>query len=126
VLKAARSAEQLPDLPDAQVEILCALPAGVVRAPGELAAELGLSRPTVSNLLRAMETSGLITRRASAENRRGVDVRASDLALGLFERFDRASERVLADVLSLLPTDDRAALVAALPALERLRDAAST
>ena len=73
-----------------------------------------------------METSGLITRRASAENRRGVDVRASDLALGLFERFDRASERVLADVLSLLPTDDRAALVAALPALERLRDAAST
>jgi len=81
---------------------------------------------TASNLLRAMETSGLITRRASAENRRGVDVRASDLALGLFERFDRASERVLADVLSLLPTDDRAALVAALPALERLRDAAST
>lgn len=122
LLKAARAAEHLPDLPDAQIEVLRALPAGVVRSPGELAVELGLSRPTVSNLLRAMEAAGLVTREVPAADRRRVEVRASTRALGLFERFDRASADVLVEALALLTDDERAALTAALPAFERLRD----
>ncbi|UOQ90956.1 MarR family transcriptional regulator [Agromyces endophyticus] len=122
LLKAARSAEHLPDLPDAQIEVLRALPRGVVRSPGDLATELGLSRPTVSNLLKAMEAAGLVVRTAAADDRRRVEVSASTRALGLFDRFDRASEAILVDALARLDDADRAALAAALPALERLRD----
>ncbi|MGX5696021.1 MarR family winged helix-turn-helix transcriptional regulator [Agromyces soli] len=123
LLKAARAAEHLPELPEAQIEVLRALPADAVRSPGELAAELGLSRPTVSNLLRDMEHDGLVTREASAADRRRVEVRASTRALGLLARFDRASAAILVATLAELDDADREALAAALPALERLRDA---
>lgn len=122
LLKAARSAEHLPELPDAQIEVLRTLPAGAARSPGELAAELGLSRPTVSNLLKAMESAGLVTREVPEGDRRRVEVRASARAIGLLERFDRASAAILAEALAGLGDADRAALAAAVPALERLRD----
>jgi DNA-binding MarR family transcriptional regulator len=123
LLRVARSAEHLPEIPDAQIEVLRALPAGRESSPGELADELGLSRPTISNLLRDMERAKLVTRRGSTDDRRRVVVAASDRALDLLARFDRAGAEVLAEVLGRLGDDDRRALDAALPALERLRDA---
>ena len=42
LLRAARTAEHLPDIPDAQIEVLRALPTGTVRS-GEMSP---LSRPT--------------------------------------------------------------------------------
>lgn len=123
LLRAARTAEQLPDLPDAQVEVLRSLPAGTVRSPAEIAGELTLSRTTVSNLLGTMETAGLITRETDPHDRRRVAVRASARATGLLGRFDQASATLLAEAIAALPDDDRVALAAALPALERLRDA---
>ncbi|MFD5863611.1 MarR family winged helix-turn-helix transcriptional regulator [Agromyces sp. NPDC127015] len=122
LLKAARTAAHLPDLPDAHIEVLRALPRGVMRSPGELATELGLSRPTVSNLLKAMESAGLVTREVPETDRRRVEVRASTRALSLFDRFDGASEAILVASLARLDDADRAALAVALPALERLRD----
>lgn len=123
LLRVARSAEHLPEIPDAQIEVLRALPAGAERTSGELAEELGLSRPTISNLLRDMERAGLIARRGATDDRRRVLVAASDRAVDLLDRFDRASATVLADVLERLDPDDRRALDAALGAFERLRDA---
>lgn len=123
LLRVARSAEHLPEIPDAQIEVLRALPVGTERTSGELAAELGLSRPTISNLLRDMEGAGLIARRAATEDRRRVLVAASARATDLLERFDRASASVLADVLDRLGDEDRRVLDDALGALERLRDA---
>ena len=37
LLASARAAEHLPEIPDAQVEVIRALPRGVVSSPGELA-----------------------------------------------------------------------------------------
>ena len=37
LLRAARTAEHLPEIPDAQVEVLRASPVGVVRSPAEIA-----------------------------------------------------------------------------------------
>ena len=99
LLRVARSAEHLPEIPDAQIEVLRALPAGRESSPGELADELGLSRPTISNLLRDMERAKLVTRRGSTDDRRRVVVAASDRALDLLARFDRAGAEVLAEVL---------------------------
>jgi DNA-binding MarR family transcriptional regulator len=126
LLAAARAAEDLPEIPDAQIEIIRALPAGVVATPGELATRLGMSRPTVSNLLRAMESAGLIVRRQRDDDRRGVTVAASARALDLFQRFDLASARLIAAAAATLSEPDRAALAAAAPALDRLRAALAT
>jgi hypothetical protein len=46
----------------------------------------------------------------------------STSALGLLGRFDQASAAMLSRAIDGLPGDDRAAIAAALPALERLRD----
>ncbi|MEU4163995.1 MarR family transcriptional regulator [Actinoplanes sp. NPDC026670] len=123
LLTAARAAEHLPEIPDAQIEIIRALPRDTVTTPGELAERLGLSRPTVSNLLTQMETAGLIERRPRPANRRQVEVLATARALDLFDRFDLASGDIVAAAAATLTDTDRAALAAALPALERLRDA---
>ncbi|WP_353816555.1 MarR family winged helix-turn-helix transcriptional regulator [Agromyces sp. SYSU T00266] len=122
LLGAARRREGLPELQDAQIEVIRALPRGTVASPSELAESLGLGRPTVSNLLNRMERDGLVARTPRAGDGRGVDVVASAHALDLFVRFDRASAAIVADAASVLPADDLDALDAALPALERLRD----
>ena len=122
LLRAVRSAEHLPDIPDAQVEVLRALPADTARSPADIAEELSLSRTTVSNLLRTMEAAGLVKREADPLDGRRVEVRASARAIGLLRRFDDATAALLAAAVDALPPAERAALGAALPALERLRD----
>ncbi|MFH8252633.1 MarR family winged helix-turn-helix transcriptional regulator [Microbacterium sp. B2969] len=123
LLGAARAAERLPDIPDAQVEVIRALPRGAAHSPGELAALLGLSRSAVSNLLAAMEKRGLVTRRAKTGDRRQVEVVATPTAHGLFDRFDAASVALVGAAAADLDPADRDVLAAAIPALERLRDA---
>ncbi|KQO97446.1 MarR family winged helix-turn-helix transcriptional regulator [Leifsonia sp. Leaf264] len=120
LLASARAAEKLPEIPDAQIEVIRALPRGVVSSPGELADQLGLSRSTVSNLLTLMEERGLIARRPSADDGRRVEVLASAHALTLFQKFDSASAALVAEASLSLPRADRDALAAAVPALERL------
>lgn len=122
LVKLARSDVRLPELPDSQIELLRALPSGAVRPPGELAEELGLSRPAVSNLLKTMEAAGLVTRHVAEVNRRYVDVKASPRAVRRLARFDRASAKRLGEAIEALTEGEREALVAALPALERVRD----
>ena len=119
---AARAAADLPDLPDAQIEVIRALPRGCVRRPGELASTLGLSRPTVSNLLNTMESRGLIARHVPEIDRRNVEVTATPEALELFDRFDEASAAIVDRALSLLTEDERRAVANVLPALERLSE----
>ncbi len=123
LLAAARAAERLPEIPDAQIEVIRALPRGTVATSGELAARLGLNRSTVSNLLTAMEAAGLVARRQHTGDRRRVEIAATARALDLFDRFDHASAALVSAAAATLPDGDRAALAAALPALERLRDA---
>jgi DNA-binding MarR family transcriptional regulator len=121
LLAAARAVEHLPEIPDAQIEIVRALPRGTVAGPGELAERLRLSRSTVSNLLTTMEANGLVERRPRPGNHRHVDVRATAKALDLFDRFDLASGNLVARAAATLSATDRSALAAAVPALERLR-----
>ena len=120
VLASARAQEHLPDIPDAQVEVIRALPRGTILSPGDLARRLGRNRSTVSNLLAAMERSGLVARRSHDGDRRQVEVLASAAALDWFERFDRASSAIVGNAIAGLPAPDAEALEAAIPALERL------
>jgi DNA-binding MarR family transcriptional regulator len=122
LLKGARAAAELPDIPDAQIELLRALPRGAQKSPGELATGLGLGRSTVSNLLKLLEQAGLVDRTTNGADGRRVAVRATERALDLLERFDRASGVLLGGAVARLTAAERAALVAAVPALERLRE----
>ncbi|MEV5646993.1 MarR family transcriptional regulator [Nocardia sp. NPDC052254] len=123
LLNATRAVEHLPEIPDAQIEIIRALPPGTAVTSGELAHHLGLSRPTVSNLLTTMEAAGLIERCPRPGDRRRVDILTTARARDLFARFDTASSTLMSGAVGTLDPADRAALTAALPALERLRDA---
>jgi DNA-binding MarR family transcriptional regulator len=122
LLAAAREREALPEISDAQIEVLRALPRESSATPSALADQLGLGRSTISNLLASMERAGLVTRRSRSDDRRQVDVAASERALGYFDRFDRASAELVAEAAASLSRDDVIALEAAIPALERLRD----
>ncbi|MGO1545096.1 MAG: MarR family winged helix-turn-helix transcriptional regulator [Gulosibacter sp.] len=122
LLSAARRREGLPDLSEAQIEVVRALPNGTVSSPGELAKTLSMERSTISNLLRVMERDGLIVRRQSAQDRRGVEVLASAQALDIFARFDAASSAILEESATQLSTQEVGALDAAIPALEKLHE----
>ncbi|MFD7710223.1 MarR family winged helix-turn-helix transcriptional regulator [Streptomyces sp. NPDC059785] len=121
VLRATRNAEGLPDLPEAQIELLRALssePDGL--SPGAAAARLRVAPSTVSNLVRTMSAARLVERVRPEHDQRTVVLTASDEALKLLERYDRASTAALVRVVEELPDADRTALDRALPALDRL------
>lgn len=125
LLSSVRERENLPDIPDAQIEVIRRLPRGTVASPSALADALGLSRSAISNLLAAMERDGLIVRRPGAADRRQVEVIASPAALDYFDRYDSAAAAFVGQAAATLTADERAAIDAALPALERLGDALS-
>ena len=120
VLRAVRVAADLPDLPEAQIEVLRVLAAETSLASGELAARLRLARPTTSNLLTTMRRQGLVERERIDEDLRRVVVRPTPHALDLLARYDRASRQVLSTALDSLGADARQAVVAAVPAFEEL------
>lgn len=122
LLAATRAEAGLPELSDAQIDVIRALPRGTSTGPAEIAARLRLSRSTVSNLLGTMEGEGLIERRPAPSDGRRVMVQASAKALDLFDRFDAANSALVAQATSRLDDEERTALAAAVPVLERLCD----
>ncbi|MEV4051930.1 MarR family transcriptional regulator [Amycolatopsis sp. NPDC049688] len=119
LLRRTRAHANLPDLPDAQVEVLRVLVQGGPATPGALASQLQVARSTVSNLLRAMIAAGLVER-GTGEDLRTARVTATPRAADLLARYDTASERVLDEALSELTAADRRAIERAAPALARL------
>ncbi|MER7483595.1 MarR family transcriptional regulator [Streptomyces sp. NPDC126510] len=123
VLQRTRSAEELPDLPEAQIELLRVLSEAGPLAPRDVASRLRVASSTVSNLVRAMTASGLVERRPSSTDLRTVTLVASPHALDLLDRYDRVSAEELRRALSTLAPDSRRAIEEALPALRALQGA---
>ncbi|MFI6930140.1 MarR family winged helix-turn-helix transcriptional regulator [Streptomyces sp. NPDC050287] len=120
VLRATRTTEGLPDLPEAQIELLRVLTADGPLAPREVAARLRIAPSTVSNLVKALVAAGLVERTADPDDARAVVLAPSARALDLLARYDRASASALARAVADLPPADRATLAAALPVLDGL------
>ncbi|MFJ5035258.1 MarR family winged helix-turn-helix transcriptional regulator [Streptomyces sp. NPDC088560] len=115
-----RRAEALPDLPEAQIELLRVLYEAGALTPREAAARLRVAPSTVSNLVRTMTASGLIERTPSSTDLRTVQLTASPHALDLLDRYDRVSTGALRRALVDLAPESRQALDQALPALAEL------
>jgi DNA-binding MarR family transcriptional regulator len=120
VLRATRAAEGLPDLPDTHIEILRTVVDSPDISPKTIADQLGLARPTVSNLIQAMKRERLITLTRGEDDARVVHVTATGLARLLLNRYDTASEALLGTALDALASGERSAIEAALPALSAL------
>ncbi|WP_413804878.1 MarR family winged helix-turn-helix transcriptional regulator [Streptomyces sp. OE57] len=127
VLRATRNAEGLPDLPEAQIELLRALSSSSEGlSPGAAATRVRVASSTVSNLVRTMSAARLVERVRPEHDQRTVVLTASGEALNLLERYDRASTAALTRVVEELSEADRVALDKALPALDRLVTALET
>jgi len=126
VVRATRTAERLPALPESQVSALRKLVARGPLAPAQLAAELDLARPTISNLVRELTAEGLIERRPSDTDGRSALLVPTERARNVLAAFRRGRGEVMARALAGIPTDDRDRLVAALPSCRRLLERLQT
>lgn len=121
VLRNTRAAEGLPDLPDTYIEILRTVATTPAISPRSIADQLGLARPTVSNLIQAMRRDGLLDLARSDKDARVVKVTITDTAAQLLGRYDTASARIVSVALNRLTATERAAIAAAVPALAALQ-----
>ncbi|MGR3933367.1 MarR family winged helix-turn-helix transcriptional regulator [Streptomyces sp. BRA346] len=118
VLRTRHTAD-LPDLPEAQIELLRVLAEGDA-APREVAERLRVAPSTVSNLVRTMTAAGLVERTPSTVDLRTVRLAASPRALEMLDAYDRTSTAALRRALDGLDPSRREALERALPALDDL------
>ncbi|WP_198415998.1 MarR family winged helix-turn-helix transcriptional regulator [Cryobacterium algoricola] len=119
--RATRAAEELPDIPEAQIELLRVL---VVSGPlntRDAAVALRIARPTVSNLVKAMTAAGLVERASTGDLRSAMLV-ATPHARDMLFRFDRTSMATVAAAIARLSPDEQGVLASAIPVLNRLRN----
>lgn len=87
---------------------------------GELAARENVQPPTISRIVGSLEGEGWVERIADESDRRVALVRSTPKARRELARIREERNAYLARRLATLPADDLAAVLAALPALERL------
>jgi DNA-binding MarR family transcriptional regulator len=122
----ARADDELPPLPEAQIEVLRVLAARGPMSPAQLAGALRLARPTVSNLIRAMTAHGLVSRWRSDTDGRAVLLSLSAEAEAMMDSVRRRRTQAFARALAGLPARARDQLDVALPALRQLQQAMET
>ncbi len=88
----------------------------------DLAASEGVTQPSMTALVTALERSGHVTRRSDPSDKRASLVSVTDLGRDYVEHRRRAGADTVVSVLDELTDDERAALAAAVPAMSRLRD----
>ncbi|MFG2191950.1 MarR family winged helix-turn-helix transcriptional regulator [Streptomyces sp. NPDC048639] len=85
-----------------------------------LAAREGVTQPAMTQLVSRLQESGLVTRASDPEDGRVVRVHITDAGREALARRRAARADRLGDLLDRLGPDERAALTAALPAIDAL------
>jgi DNA-binding MarR family transcriptional regulator len=88
----------------------------------DLAASEGVAQPSMTALVSTLEHSGLVERRADPNDRRVVLVALSSDGLDYIRTRQRTLVEEFAQLIDQLPAEQTGALVAAIPALVRLRN----
>ena len=109
-------------LPMARVELLLALEEHQPARVGELARRLRLAPNTVSGLVQVLVETGLVTRGPDPSDRRVAVVGLTAAGRAQLTDWELAHEQRLGGAMERLTAEDRASVVAALPALNRLVD----
>lgn len=90
---------------------------------GDLATQEGIAPPTVSRLVDHLEGAELVRRQTDARDGRSYLVALTPAGEALLAELRTTGTRLLECAMASLGEDDQAALVAAVPVLERLLDA---
>jgi DNA-binding MarR family transcriptional regulator len=110
------------DLSRTATSVLAALRDGGPQRVTTLAGAEGVAQPTMTTLIARLERRGLVARGSDPDDARAVRVAITDQGRERLEA--RRATRVadLADRLGALDAEERAALEAALPALDKLTE----
>jgi DNA-binding MarR family transcriptional regulator len=120
-LRAERLAKGLePGLSDTQLGALASLERHSAMTPGELADHEKVQPPSMTRVIAALEELGLVMRAPHATDRRQVVLTVTDRGREVVQQSRRLREAWLARRLHELTPQERAALRAAAPILEKL------
>jgi DNA-binding MarR family transcriptional regulator len=109
-------------LSPAQLSALVTIEAAGPIRNGDLAARENVAAPTMTRMVGAMEEAGLVSRGADPSDARGSLVSLAPGGAAALRALRRERNNILIEKLAALPPEQRAALEAALPALEALID----
>jgi DNA-binding MarR family transcriptional regulator len=118
---AARSRGGLPVLPPAHALALRLVIAGEGTTPTALAAEMRLSRPMISEIVRKLEAQKLIERRRSHLDGRSVVLTATERGRYVRESFVSGIELAMVEAFGALSAREMQQILRAHAALEHLR-----
>lgn len=107
-------------LPPLQTSVLATLVDHEPLRLSELARREAVTPPTMSRVLAALDDAGLLVRTPDPQDARSALIHLSDAGRDAIERIRTERTAQLAERLERLDADQRAALEAALPALEAL------
>jgi DNA-binding MarR family transcriptional regulator len=107
------------DLSAAQLSTLKMLLEDGVRV-GEIARNLGVRVPSATEQVIKLERAGLASREADPDDSRAVRVVLTAEGRDAVESANRRRNAVMAGILETLSDDDRRALAAALPVIEKI------
>jgi DNA-binding MarR family transcriptional regulator len=107
-------------LSDIQLAALAALERHDSMTPGELAEHEKVQPPSMTRVIAVLEERGLVRREPHATDRRQVILTVTDDGRNVVERVRRRREAWLAQRLQELTPDERQALRAAAPILEKI------
>jgi DNA-binding MarR family transcriptional regulator len=120
-LRAERQTKGLePGLSDTQLAALASLERHSAMTPGELADHEKVQPPSMTRVIAALEELGLVMRAPHATDRRQVVLTVTDRGTEVVQQSRRLREEWLAKRLRELTPEERAALRAAAPVLEKL------
>jgi len=88
----------------------------------DLARVEGVAQPSMTVLVGILERDGLVVRRGDPSDKRVVLIELTAAGMDLIRSRRRAGAQAFAQIIEKLPADETAALLAALPALEHLRE----
>jgi DNA-binding MarR family transcriptional regulator len=88
----------------------------------DLSASEGITQPSMTSLVTALEKSGLVERRQDASDQRVVLVALTEAGAEYLRKRRQAGTEAFARLIADLPPAEAAAIAAAAPALRHLRD----
>ena len=86
----------------------------------DLAAEVALHQSTLTRVVEKLEKQNLVRRERPAHNQRRVEVQITDAGRQIFSFLDDARSQMISDLLDLIPTKRRGAVVDAMDELANL------
>lgn len=121
IRSAVRADPPLPLIPYAQVEVLRVVQEQPGVSVGGVADALQLAPNTVSTLVKAMTTAGVLQQEPVAGKGRTTTLFLTEKAEATIEVWDRKRAELIGDVLASMPEESVAAIIDALPALAQFQ-----